>query len=67
MGNEDERFSDLAEWLQGRGHSSLEIEKILKRVQDYDQKTRLDSVMDSIDSGDFNIAGIIKEALGESE
>ena len=67
MGNEDERFADLADWLQERGHTALEIDKILKRVREYDEKTSLDSVMDSIDRGDFNIAGIIKEALGESE
>ncbi|MCP4190122.1 MAG: hypothetical protein GY768_05785 [Planctomycetaceae bacterium] len=67
MSNENERFSELAEWLQGQGHSLTEIDKILKKVEEYDQRVNLDSVMDSIDSGDFNISKIIMEALKESD
>lgn len=67
MGDENERFADLEEWLYERGHTEPEVEKILTRVRQYDEEMNLDSVMDSIDAGDFNIAGIIKEALADSE
>ncbi|MDG2384456.1 MAG: hypothetical protein P8N76_22500 [Pirellulaceae bacterium] len=67
MSNDNERFSELAEWLQRQGHSLPEIDKILKKVQEYDQRVNLDSVMDSIDRGDFNISKIIQEALAEAE
>ena len=42
MSNDNERFSELAEWLQRQGHSLPEIDKILKKVQEYDQRVNLD-------------------------
>jgi hypothetical protein len=52
-------------WLTERGHSPEEISMILAKVDEYDVETVNESVFDSIDRGDFDIAAIIKEALGE--
>ena len=45
--------------------SPEEIAKILAKVEQYDAETVSGSIFDSIDSGDFDIAAIIDEALGE--
>ncbi len=66
MTNEsDPRQVELIEWLTGRGHSPEEVAKILAKVAEYDARTISESVFDSIDKGDFNIAALIEEALGK--
>jgi hypothetical protein len=54
----------VVEWLKRKGHSQEEIEKILKRLRQYDRETNVDSVMDSIAAGTFNLQQIVDEALG---
>ena len=54
----------VVEWLQRKGHSQEEIEKIMKRLRQYDRETNVDSVMDSIAAGTFNLQKIVDEALG---
>ena len=61
----ESRHEELVAWLTERGHSPEEIAKILAKVAQYDVETVSGSIFDSIDSGDFNIAAIIEEALGE--
>ena len=56
--------AELAEMLAEKGHSSTEVQKIVDRVRQYEVEMQVDSVMDSIDAGRFDLAAIIKEALG---
>ena len=69
---EDERMADqheyeeLTEYLRGEGHTEAEIIAILKRVRQYEVETQHDSIMDSIGNGTFDLAALIKEALGEN-
>ena len=65
MNDSDPRNAELVGWLTERGHSPEEIDKILAKVEQYDAETVSGSIFDSIDSGDFDIAAIIDEALGE--
>ncbi len=55
----------LIDWLKQKGHSAEEIDKILAKVIQYDRETNVDSVMDSIAGGSFDLQAIIDEALGE--
>ena len=66
MADADE-YQELTQYLRGLGQTEAEIEKILARVRQYEFETQHDSVMDSIGNGTFDIAKLIKEALGESE
>ena len=59
----EEEYSVLIEWLQEKGHSFEEIEKIMERVRKYENEMRMDSVMDSIGAGRLNLDTLIKEAL----
>ena len=59
------RHAELLAWLADRGHSSDEIARILAKVEEYDAETVNASIFDSIDRGDFDIAAVIKAALGE--
>ena len=60
----EEDFSVLVEWLKERGHTDEEIEKVLAKVREYDDKTQHDSIMDSIGAGRLTLDEIVKEALG---
>lgn len=64
---DDQEYPELIEYLRGLGQTDVEIEKIMVRVRQYELETRHDSIMDSIGNGTFDIAKLIKEALGESE
>lgn len=63
----DTRHAQLIAWLENQGHSTAEIERILAKVQEYDEKTVHESIFDSIDSGAFSIQSIIDEALRDDE
>jgi len=60
-------FDELTEYLRGLGQTDAEIEKILARVRQYEVETQQDSIMDSIGNGTFDLAALIKEALGEGK
>lgn len=60
----DKQHAQLIAWLQDRGHTAGEIDQILAKVTEYDNKVMHESVFDSIDEGTFDIEGIIREALG---
>jgi hypothetical protein len=55
--------SELTELLEDKGHSPREIEKIVDKMRQYEAELQVDSVMDSIDAGRFDLAAIIQEAL----
>lgn len=61
----EQEYPELIEYLRGLGQTEAEIEKILARVRKYEFETQHDSIMDSIGNGTFDIAKLIKEALGE--
>ena len=67
MSSTDPRHEELVTWLTEQGHSSEQIEKILAKLQEYDDQTMHESLFDSISSGKFDIASIIQEALGEQD
>jgi hypothetical protein len=64
---EKQEYPELVEYLRTEGYSPADIEKILVRVRQYEIETQHDSVMDSIGAGTFDLATLIKEALGEQE
>jgi len=62
----DDEFEQIAEWLKTeKGHSDLEIEKIILHLRHYEENTKLNSVMDSIGSGSLNLTAIIAQALSD--
>lgn len=60
----DNQHAQLIAWLEDQGHTPAEIEKILAKVAEYDDRTMHESVFDSIGSGSLDLAKIIDEALG---
>lgn len=62
--SDHQQHAQLIVWLENQGHTSEEIEKILAKVAEYDKQTVHESVFDSIETGKFNLAEIIEEALG---
>ena len=65
MGSSEEDYQVLVEWLTEKGHSEEEIQTILARVREYDEKTQHDSVMDSIGAGRMSLDALVKDALGQ--
>lgn len=64
----DDEFDQIADWLKSeKGHSDLEVEKIILRLRHYEENTQLNSVMDSIGSGSLNLESIIREALTDED
>jgi hypothetical protein len=55
----------VVEFLQGRGYTPAEIDKILAKLDAYDEKTINDAVFDSIGRGTFTLDEIIRQALEE--
>lgn len=65
MRSTEDNYKILKDCLVERGHSSEEIQTIIKRVDDYEEKTQHDSIMDSIGTGGMDIEALVREALGE--
>ena len=62
----DDEFEQIAEWLKTeKGHSDLEVEKIILHLRHYEEHTKLNSVMDSIGAGSLNLSAIISQALND--
>ncbi|MBP87358.1 MAG: hypothetical protein CMJ64_11660 [Planctomycetaceae bacterium] len=59
----DKSDTVLIEFLQQRGHSQEEIDKIMKRLAEHDAESMRESIFDSIAGGSFNLDEIIKQAL----
>jgi hypothetical protein len=53
---------ELTNMLAEKGHTPKEIDKIVARMKKYESELQVDSVMDSIDAGRFDLAAIIAEA-----
>jgi hypothetical protein len=54
---------EVVKWLEQRGHTRDEIDKIQARLTAYDQKIVRDALFDATASGSFNINAIIQDAL----
>ncbi len=65
MPETDEDYIQLGDFLRERGHTEIEVEKIIAHVRKYEADTQLYSVMDSIADGHLNLGAIIGEALSE--
>jgi hypothetical protein len=64
----DDEFEQISEWLKTeKGHSDLEVEKIILHLRHYEENTKLNSVMESIGSGSLNLTAIIHQALGDDD
>ena len=67
MSDSDPRHQEVIDWLKEQGHTPEQIDKILVKLQEYDDQTMHESLFDSISNGQFDISSIIQEALGEQE
>ncbi|RCS52820.1 hypothetical protein DTL42_08270 [Bremerella cremea] len=64
--SEPDPYRELADYLHSQNFSEDEIGRIIARVQEYDVDTRVDSIMDSVASGEMNLQAVIDEALKDS-
>ena len=63
----ENRQAQLVAWLEDQGHSPAEIEKILDKVAEYDERMTHDSIFDSIGAGNLDLSKLIEEALASDE
>jgi len=56
---------EIEGWLSERGYPPEAIAKILERLDRFDEKVNRDSVFDAMETGEFDMDALIKEALGE--
>ncbi len=57
------QYDELVALLRERGHDSVEIERILADVREYDRSTQTDSVMEAIATGEVDLDVLIAKAL----
>ncbi|MEM9643665.1 MAG: hypothetical protein AAF989_01620 [Planctomycetota bacterium] len=60
MNHEDNSL--LIHYLTEQGHSWPEIQQVLSKLNEHDQRTIRESVFDSIETGSFNLEKIVEEA-----
>ena len=65
MPETDDDYIQLGDFLRERGHTEIEVEKIIAHVRKYEADTQLYSVMDSIADGHLNLGAIIGKALSD--
>lgn len=63
MAEAKRQFPELVAWLKENRYSDAEIDRILEGVRHYDERVGLDSVMESIAAGAFDLNAVIEEAL----
>lgn len=56
----------LREHLRSVGCSSDEIEQVLLKLEEYDQRKIRESVFDSIETGSFDLEALLKEIQDEN-
>ncbi len=64
--SEPDPYRELADYLQSQNFTEEEIGRIIARVEEYDLDTRVDSIMDSVASGEMNLQSVIDEALKDT-
>ena len=60
---DNDEDADIAAFLRDRGHTELEVQKIMLRIKHYEEHMQVASVMSSIGDGTLDLASIIAEAL----
>jgi hypothetical protein len=55
----------LVKWLNDKGYSAADIQKILTRLAQHDQQTLTDSIFDSIGSSDKSLDDLLGDLLRE--
>lgn len=61
--SQDDDYLQLSDFLRERGHTETEVTKIVAKVREYEEHTQLDSIMDSIGTGNLDLTSLINEAL----
>ena len=56
---------EIEGWLAERGYTPAVIEKILQRLDQFDAKVNRESVFDAMETGEFDMDALIKDALGD--
>ena len=54
---------EIAEWLTGFGYTPEQIQKIMRRLHQYDVRVTRESLFDAIGSGEINLEKFIQDAL----
>jgi len=62
-----QQYPEVTAYLRELGHTDLEVNEILERVRQYETETKVDSVINSIESGSFDITAAIHDALAEMD
>lgn len=57
------KYEELSTYLHGQGYSEQQVTQIIAQVQEYEADMRIDSIMDSIGSGQLDLEAVIGEAL----
>jgi hypothetical protein len=53
---------EIQQWLTERGYPPAAIEIILQRLDRFDSKINRESVFDAMETGEFDIDAVIKDA-----
>ena len=53
----------IAQWLQDKGYSEAEVQKVLAKLAQHDHETLSDAVFDSIGGSGQSLDDLIREAL----
>ncbi len=56
---------EIEQWLAERGYPPDAIQKILERLDSFDEKINRESVFDAMETGELDMDALIKDALGE--
>ncbi len=65
MESNENNYQVLKDYLIEQGHGLEEIQLIIARVEDCQDMSQHDSIMDSIGTGGMDIEALVREALGE--
>ena len=56
---------NLKSYLEEQGHTPAEVEKIMRKIEEYDRNTVADSIFDSLGQDTVNLDAFIKKALAD--
>jgi len=65
--DEDNASAEIRKWLMDNHYEPEEINKVMERVTQYDQRTVRDSWFDSIGQSEMNLRDIIRQVLGKEK
>ena len=58
---------EILDWLSQQGYSATQIAKIRIKLDEFDAKTNRESVFDAMETGEFDMDALIKEALKDGD